>query len=762
MNSGVEPVSRSARGARTNERRGATQTSSSRASLAGDAIGGLSGAVAALGILLPLGLLAFASLGPDGAAQGVRAAFVAAIVGELAALVVGGVPIPGTLPRTSTTLIFAAFVAGLAADPSLRDAQGGTGVILTLGALCVALAGAMQVLFGLLKLGSAAKFVPLPVVGGFMNGVAILIVVAQVPPLLGLHGSHWMAAPLETLRQVQPWTLAVGATTVALGLWIGRRWPRSPVLLIALVARQRPSRSGAAVVPRCHDRTAARPLSRNVAAAGRPRPPRHGGPHASPCARACRGWWRHRSSSPSSARWTRCSPAWQPTTRSASGTIRTDCSSGRVRPTSRRPRSAVCPPRTASRSRRRSIAPAADCREAGLVAIVVLLAVLMLGHAVLALLPLTVSAAIMFVVATGLFDRWSRGVFRQLKAGSRDSDAVWSLAVVAAVCVITVAFGFVVSVAAGILLSMVLLVVSMNRSLVRSVATGATRASRRVYSTEQAQLLRERGDVVKVLGLEGAIFFGTAETLRRQVERIAPGARFVILDLRRVTTIDASGAVMLERLAEHLAEAGVKLILASIVPGDRRAKALRAFGTVMRDVRDQWFVDADHALEYAERQLLDAEGVAPPSVELPVDRLSLLDGLTAEQREALTRWLERRELAAGEVLFEEGAPGDCMYLLAKGSISIQTGLAGSGGPMRRLVSFAPGVIFGETAMLDGGGRTARAVADEPSVVHVLTRASLEEIRRDDPVLAGQVLFNLARHLSSLLRLANATLRGTDD
>jgi hypothetical protein len=45
---------------------------------------------------------------------------------------------------------------------------------------------------------------------------------------------------------------------------------------------------------------------------------------------------------------------------------------------------------------------------------------------------------------------------------------------------------------------------------------------------------------------------------------------------------------------------------------------------------------------------------------------------------------------------------------------------------------------------------------------VLTRASLEEIRRDDPVLAGQILFNLARHLSSLLRLANATLRGTDD
>lgn len=747
-------------GKRPRRRHAATSAAAGSATLRADAIGGLSGAVAALGILLPLGLLAFAALGADGAGHGVRAAFAAAIVGELAAMAVGGVPIPGTLPRTSTTLIFAAFVAGLAADPALQSAPGGTMSILALAALCVALAGTIQILFGLLKLGSAAKFVPLPVVGGFMNGVAILIVLAQIPPLAGIDTARWMAAPMETLRHVQPWTLAVGVATVAAGLWMGRRWPKLPVLLIALVAGSVVHAVLRAVFPDAQ-------LGRLLGAFPGTLPP----PTALlPLA---------------STELTAPLRAHLPQLVATSFVLALIGSldallAGVATDTAFRTRhnpnrlligqgaanlaSSVFGGLPATYS---FAVPAATYRSggrsarAGIVGVAVLSGVLVLGHAALAYLPLTVSAAIMLVVATGLFDRWSRGLARQLKAGSRDADVVWSLAVVAAVGVITVLFGFVVSVAAGIVLSMVLLIVSMNRSLVRSVATGATRASRRVYFAEQRELLREHGDRLKMLSLEGAIFFGNAETLRRQVESIAPGARFVILDLRRVTTVDASGAVMLERLSEQLADAGVKLMLAGIVAGDRRAKALRAFGTFMRDVRDEWFIDADHALEHAERHLLDAEGVMPPTVELPVDRMSLLQDLTPEQKEALARRLERRELAAGEVLFEEGAAGDRMYLLARGSISIVTGLAADSGPVRRLVSFAPGVIFGETAMLDGGGRTARAVADEPSVVHVLTRESLDAIRRDDPALASQILFNLARHLSSLLRFANATLRADD-
>ena len=129
--------------------------------LAGDLRGGVSSAVVGLGILLPLGLLSFASFGPDGGSLGVRAAFVAAIVGGAVAAAVGGSVIPGSGPRTSTTLIFAGFVAVLAADPRLRGANGlDVESILILTSLCVALAGALQIAFALLRLGSIVSFVP--------------------------------------------------------------------------------------------------------------------------------------------------------------------------------------------------------------------------------------------------------------------------------------------------------------------------------------------------------------------------------------------------------------------------------------------------------------------------------------------------------------------------------------------------------------------------------------------------------------------------
>ncbi len=127
----------------------------------------------------------------------------------------------------------------------------------------------------------------------------------------------------------------------------------------------------------------------------------------------------------------------------------------------------------------------------------------------------------------------------------------------------------------------------------------------------------------------------------------------------------------------------------------------------------------------------------------------------------LERHLQRLALAEGETLFRAGEPGDRLYVLAQGSISVLSGARAAGQAAQRLATFMPGVIFGETAMLDGGGRTATAVAEQPSTVYVLTRAALDDIRRDDPALASQILLNLAGELSSRLRHATATINAID-
>ncbi len=348
-----------------------------------------------------------------------------------------------------------------------------------------------------------------------------------------------------------------------------------------------------------------------------------------------------------------------------------------------------------------------------------------------------------------------------MRAGNRDQDTRWSLAIVAVVGATTVIYGFVVGIGIGILLSIVLFVSAMNRSLVRGVTTGETRGSRRIYPEDQLHLLRAQGAQIRVIEIEGAIFFGTSHQLGRRMETLSAGAQTVILDLRRVTMIDATGRSRSSVWMPTCGHRAAGLLLAGVTPGDRLARALHGHGAFLHDTQARWFADVDRALEHAEHALLAATREWTHGEELALAQLSLLEGMDDAQRAQIQTVLVRRELALGEILFRRGEPGDCLYVLAEGSVSILGDVAKGVAAAQRLASFVPGVIFGETAMLDGAGRTASAAADEPSVVYVLNRTDFDKLRAGDPALANLLLLNIARQLSARLRFATATIQAAD-
>ena len=149
----------------------------------------------------------------------------------------------------------------------------------------------------------------------------------------------------------------------------------------------------------------------------------------------------------------------------------------------------------------------------------VLLLVMIVGSPIIGIVPAAATAGVMVIVGLGLFDQWSRTVWRELREGSRDRDALWSLATVLIVCIVTVFSGFLVGIIVGVALSVILFVASVNRSLVRSVATGETRGSRRIYPLDQASLLRARGAEIRLVEIEGAIFSARPTSSRGKWKR---------------------------------------------------------------------------------------------------------------------------------------------------------------------------------------------------------------------------------------------------
>ncbi len=184
------------------------------------------------------GLTIMALLVPEGMAYaelagvGPEAAFYAAPIGLLLYAVFG----------TSRQLVVAVSSAIAVMSASIVGQVGAADAaeFAALTALLAILAGVVGVLAGLLKLGRIARFFSGSVLAGFVSGLALVIIVKQLPKVVGLEGGEgnvWerLWHLLGDLGETEAVTLFIGATTIAL-MWALEKWfHRIPAALVALV-----------------------------------------------------------------------------------------------------------------------------------------------------------------------------------------------------------------------------------------------------------------------------------------------------------------------------------------------------------------------------------------------------------------------------------------------------------------------------------------------------------------------------------------------
>ena len=138
-----------------------------------------------------------------------------------------------SVSSTATLAILAGTQLGLAVP------DGDPGKLVTATATLTLLVGAMLVLARLLKLGFVANFISAPVLTGFKAGIGLVIVLDQVPKLLGIHiTKQGFFADVLSVAQHLPdtslLTLAVAAVTFAVLMGMERLWPHSPAPLVAV------------------------------------------------------------------------------------------------------------------------------------------------------------------------------------------------------------------------------------------------------------------------------------------------------------------------------------------------------------------------------------------------------------------------------------------------------------------------------------------------------------------------------------------------
>ena len=138
-----------------------------------------------------------------------------------------------SVSSTTTLAILAGTQLGLAVP------DGDAAKLVTATATLSALVGAMLILARLMRLGFVANFISAPVLTGFKAGIGLVIVLDQVPKLLGIHiAKQGFFADLLHIFQHIPetslMTLAVAAATFVILIGMERLWPHSPAPLVAV------------------------------------------------------------------------------------------------------------------------------------------------------------------------------------------------------------------------------------------------------------------------------------------------------------------------------------------------------------------------------------------------------------------------------------------------------------------------------------------------------------------------------------------------
>lgn len=723
-------------------------------------MGGFTAAVLTIPVSMGYGLLALSALGEAHIPTAILAGLYAPVFGCIVAVLLGANTTMIYSPRSIVTFLIGSIVLHNLLNSSVPALQtAGSHTLLVLAFLLVFIAGGFQLLFGLLRLGSTVKYIPAPVIAGFQNAAAVLILLSQLNAMLGLRPAELGSGFMAMLAAIQPLTLLVGVTTCAVILNGARITSRIPPTVLGLIGgvalyylfvllglREHVGPVIGVIpfalpAPRFAEEFASVLASPQilqllpVLVAGAASLAIVASLDGLMCARLVESDSGNRIHGN------------RELVRLGAGNMVAACFGGIANGINLG--SSFANHRSGART------PLSLLVHAAVILLVIIAFSPLISH-----LPRVVISAMLVVVAIQLVDRWTLQIVRKLVARDFTSaqGMLLDLLIIVIVAVVAVAMNLVLAVAIGVAVTVLFFLFRMSKSVVRRVYRCDAVHSRKTREPRLMDLLSTHGGRILVIELQGPIFFGTAENLGLYLESAwRDNVSYVIMDLARVNEIDSTGAKILLQAHDRLTKEGKHLLLSSLPESGPLAAFLKDMGVTAALTRNRLFPDTDRAIEWAEDHLVLSQfGGMEAGAEFPFGRLDVFANMSEEELAVVTRSLSRRSYREGERVFREGDSGNELYIIAKGSASVWLRLAGTG-RAARLITFSPGTVFGEMALLDQETRSATVEADEELVCYVLTRDNFDRLTTEHPSIAIKLLTNLGRELSGRLRRANWTI-----
>lgn len=395
----------------------------------------------------------------------------------------------------------------------------------------------------------------------------------------------------------------------------------------------------------------------------------------------------------------------------------------------------------------------AKTRLAGIIAALVCGSTLLFGASALSYFPKPILGGILLFLGLSFLVEWV------IDARTRLPRIDYLLVLMILVAIASI--GFLEGIAVGVLAAVVMFVVSYSQiNAVKNTLSGANYRSKVERPLAHRQTLQERGGEIFILRMQGFIFFGTAQKLLDQIrDRLAasdlPRLHYVILDFRQVVLIDSSAVFSITRMKQLAESHNIHLVWTNL---SAAIQQLLEKGGLVDETDDSFIIlpTLDHGLEWCENQILSHQGVTDLTGVIEMIERQLKRAIPElKDVKRLTKYLEKKEVKQGEYLIRQGNQPDEMYFIEAGLFSAQLELPD--GKILRLRSMRGGTTVGEMGMYLGTVRTASVIADRASIVYRLSRNALKEMEKKDPEAAALLHHWIARLLAERLADNNRTI-----
>ncbi len=399
---------------------------------------------------------------------------------------------------------------------------------------------------------------------------------------------------------------------------------------------------------------------------------------------------------------------------------------------------------------------AANYRLTGMIAVLPAIAVLAFGSAFLSYLPKAVLGSLILYLGLSLLWQWLYQAYFKLPLS--DYLTVWLTVVVID------AVGFLQGIVVGFVLTVVLFMLRYSQvDVAKQVSSGVTSRSNSINRTAAEQaLLAAQGSQIYVLELQGFLFFGTANYLLNKVRDRAyapppssPSSslnpepvKYVVIDFRQVSGLDSSAVLTFNKILKLARQCDFQLVLTNLKP-EFAAALERGQGLELEGDRCHVYPDLDRGLESCESHLLMAAQPIPESTPSLKTHLQK-QFLTPEQVDPFWAYLVPQSLPANHSLFAQDESSPHLYFIESGQVDVLLAMADGG--TKRLQTCSSGQLLGEMRFYGKVPLSTSVVTTTPCTMYALSKTAFEQMQQDAPELAQALQSHIVEILcESLVR-----------